>query len=307
LGIAAVERRVSNSHRPAGWLAIVNPMAGARRPAQWYRALAGRLRRDLGARVAFTHRAGHAAQLAPAPWADRLAVFGGDGTLAEVVNAMDLERQALLVVAGGTGNGLARDLGLTSLRASLQAGRRDRRRALDLVRVRFCDAAGHLRQRLMVSTASLGYAAEVVRLAAYLPKRLGSLCYTLAAGAQAFRQGTFALSLSVDGGPFERRCLSNIVVNNTCHAGNFPAFPQAGLSDGKFDVHMARAGAGLQLVYDLTTLARTQALVPLPAFAARCLTCRLDQPQRLMLDGELWESVTEVDFQVEPRQAQCLH
>lgn len=297
---------MTESHRAAGWLAIVNPVAGAPRPAQWYRALAGCLRRDLGARVAFTHRAGHAAQLALAPWADRLAVFGGDGTLAEVVNAMDLERQALLVVAGGTGNGLARDLGLTSLRASLQAGRRDRRRPLDLVRVRFCDAAGQ-QQRLMVSTASLGYAAEVVRLAASLPKRLGSLCYTLAAGAQAFRQGTFGLSLSLDSGPFERRRLSNIVVNNTCHAGNFPAFPQADLSDGKFDVHLARAGAGRQLVYDLTTLARTQALVPVPAFVARGLTCRLDQPQRLMLDGELWESVTEVDFQVEPRQAQCLH
>jgi diacylglycerol kinase (ATP) len=289
------------------WLAIVNPTAGARRPALWYRALAQRLRRDLGARVAFTHHAGHAAQLARAPWADRLAVFGGDGTLAEVVNAMDLERQALLVLAGGTGNGLARDLGLTSLGASLEAGRRDRRRPLDLVRVRFCDAAGHVRQRLMISTASLGYAAEVVRLAAHLPKRLGSLCYTLAAGAQAFRQSAFALSLSLDGGPFERRSLSNIVVNNTCHAGNFPAFPRADLSDGKFDVHLTRAGAGLQLVYDLTALARTQALAPVPSFTARCLACRLEQPQRLMLDGELWELVTEVHFQVDSRQAQCLH
>jgi diacylglycerol kinase family enzyme len=290
----------------AGWLAIINPVAGRRRPAAWYRALALRLRRELGARVAFTHGSGHAAVLAPAPWAGWLAVFGGDGTLAEVVNGMDRQRQALLVIAGGTGNGLARDLGLTSLAASLQACRRGRHRPLDIVRVRFRDTAGQYERR-MVSTASVGYAAEVVKLAAPWPKRLGALRYTLAAGVQAFRQGVFELSLSLDDRRFERRTLSNLVVNNTCHAGNFPAFPRAVLHDGQFNVHLTRAGLGRQLTYDLSTLARAQALVPVPSFAARALACRLDQPQHLMLDGELYESVTEVEFQVEPGCVQCVY
>ncbi len=296
----------SDSTSPHTWLAIINPVAGGHRSARFYHALAGRLRRDLGARVAFTHRPGHATVLARESAADRLAAFGGDGTVAEVVNGMDRERQALLVIRGGTGNGLARDLGLTTLGASVRAGRRDRRRPLDLVRVRWCDAAGW-HARLLISTASLGYAAEVVRLATHLPKRLGALVYTLAAGAQAFRQGAFDLSLSLDGGPFVRRSLSNLVVNNTCHAGNFPAFPRADLADGLFDVHLTRSGAGQQLLYDLTTLARTQALLPVPSFPARCLTARLDHPARLMLDGELCEAVTEAHFEVEPRGAQCLY
>ena len=121
----------------ATWLAIVNPYAGYSRSTRWQRSFAENIHLRLDAEVVFTRHPGHATELAANSTAGYLAVFGGDGTLAEVVNGMDLERQHLLLLAGGTGNGLARDLGLTSLESSFRAAGTRRIRPLDLIRVTF--------------------------------------------------------------------------------------------------------------------------------------------------------------------------
>ncbi|PMP82524.1 MAG: hypothetical protein C0183_10010, partial [Roseiflexus castenholzii] len=61
----------------------------------------------------------------------------GDGTIAEAVNHMRLDRQHLLVLPGGTGNGLDRDLGIASVDHALAARRADRRHTIDLLQVTF--------------------------------------------------------------------------------------------------------------------------------------------------------------------------
>ncbi len=290
----------------AAWLAIVNPCAGQRRSPGWRKAIANRLTRELSAEVVFTQRPGHAGELcAEARAFEGLAVFGGDGTTAEVVNGMDLDRQALLLLAGGTGNSLARDLGLTSLDAAFAAAREGRRRTLDLIRVAFCIQEKSY-SRLAISTASVGYAAEVVALANRFFKPLGALCYPLAAAFQAARQRSFPLMISVDGGPFDERWLSNVMINNTCHAGNFRAFRRADLSDGQMEVLMARARFASQLLHNLAVLTRTYFYATAAEVGARALTLRLPTPQGLMIDGELWAGITSVRFEVLPGKLKCV-
>ena len=178
-------RPADSAGRAPAWLAIVNPQAGYRRPPRWKEALARRLARELGAEVVFTEHPGHARALATqARDFDGLAVFGGDGTAADVVNGMAVDRQILLLLAGGTGNGLARDLGLQSLEAAFSAARVGRLRHLDLIRVSF-QSQGKAESHLAISTASIGYAAEVVALANRFFKPLGVWCYPLAATLQA--------------------------------------------------------------------------------------------------------------------------
>lgn len=302
----AVPRGEASAAAGGAWLAIVNPCAGPPRPAGWHLALRSRLRQELGAQVVFTRRPGHAAELAAAAgWAAGVAVVGGDGTLAEVVNALDLDRQFLLVLSGGTGNGLARDLRRRApTEAGIVVGARAAR-LLDLVQVTIQSAAG-TQTRLMLSTAALGYAAEVVRQAGRLPKALGHARYTAASAAQVVRQAAFEAEVSVEGQAAQRRLFTNLMVNNTQHAGNFRAFPAADLTDGRFDVLWRRASAGGQLLENLSVLAGGQALVPVPTFQGRRLVCRLTAPQLLMLDGELWPAVTAVSFEVLPRRLRCL-
>ena len=254
----------------------------------------------------FTERPGHAQELSAGAQAfEGLAVFGGDGTTAEVVNGMDTDRQVLLLLAGGTGNSLARDLGLTSLDAAFATAREGRRRALDLIRVAFQYQAKNY-SRLAISTASVGYAAEVVKLANRFFKPLGALCYPLAATFQAARQQSFHLATSLDGGPFREQRLSNLMINNTGHAGNFRAFRGADLRDGQMEVLMARAGFTSQLLHNFAVLTRTYFYATASEVAARELTLRLSTPRGLMIDGELWEGVTEVRFEVLPGKLKCV-
>jgi len=288
------------------WLAIVNPHAGYKRSPDWPHLLTQRLTHQLGAEVVFTQRPGDAETLcARARAFEGLAVFGGDGTIAEVVNGMDLDRQVLLLLAGGTGNSLARDLGLTALESAFKAVREDRRRTLDLIRVTF-NTPQKSYSRLAISTASIGYAAEVVRLANRFFKPWRALCYPLAATFQAVRQRSFPLRLSVDGGPFNTHWLSNLMVNNTCHAGNFRAFRSAELSDGQMEVLMARAGFASQLLHNLAVLTRTYFYATAAEVTLRQLALQLPTPQRLMIDGELWEDVREVRFEILPRKLNCI-
>lgn len=287
------------------WLAIVNPYAGYSHSANWQRSFSERLRRKLNAEVIFTEYRGHATELARASNVEGLAVFGGDGTIAEVVNGMNLDWQRLLLLPGGTGNGLARDLRCRSIDTVIAAANTNPLLVLDLIRVTFQTQSG-VHTRVAISTASIGYAAEVVVLANRYFKRLGKWCYPLSATLQAARQTVFPLRVSVDDGKFLEQQLSNVMVNNTRHAGNFSAFRASNLSDGLMEVLLARANFTGQFLHNLAVLTKTYFYQTASEISARRLRIALLSPQRLMIDGELWENVMEASFEVLPGKLQCV-
>jgi len=287
------------------WLAIVNPYAGYFHSTRWQESFAEHLRRELDAEVIFTQYPGHATELAASAKAEGLAVFGGDGTVAEVVNGMDLDRQRLLLLAGGTGNGLARDLGLTSLDMAITAARENRIGLLDLIHVTFREQNQN-HSRLAISTAAVGYAAEVVVLANRHFKKLGSWCYPLAATLQAARQSAFPVNISIEGNVFIEQRLSNVMINNTRHAGNFSAFRGSDLGDGRMEVLLAKAGFISQFLHNLAVLSKTYFYRTASEISARKLNLILPSPQRLMIDGEMWENVMEAQFEVLPGKLHCV-
>lgn len=285
----------------APWLIIVNPTAGGGRAGRDdLRMFALRLAQTLRADLALTEGPGHATVLA-ADAADYtgLVVVGGDGTVSDVVNGMDRVRQALLVVGAGTGNGLARDLGLTTPRSVLDAARRDRHRAIDLARVTFRDRTGW-HGRLMVSSAGVGFVAEATAHAHRGYKRAGPTGYALAAARQALHQRTFEAVVRLGASPARTLKLTNAMINNTRHAGNFAAFPGTDPADGRLRVLLARTGAAAQLAHGASVLSRTYAFTTGPEHEARSVTITLAKPRRLMIDGELWEDVSAVRFDVLP-------
>jgi diacylglycerol kinase (ATP) len=267
--------------------------------------LAGRLEHDLGATVRFTEAPGHATALAEAADCDGLAVFGGDGTVAEVVRGMDLYRQTLLVLPGGTGNGLARDLGCAMLSGALRAAARPEIRPLDVVFAAYQTPVGW-RERLVVSTAAFGYGAGAVERAAGRLKRLGAVCYPAAATLEAFRAAPFEATVTLHGAPARRLVVTHIMVNNTRHAGNFAAFPGADLTDGRLVLLLARNGPVRQLAHNAAVLSRSYLYRAGWELHVRAVDVDLVLPRSLMLDGELVPGVQAARFATVPRRLRCV-
>lgn len=82
--------------------------------------------------------------------------------------------------------------------------------------------------------------------------------------------------------------LTNLVVNNTRHVGNFSGFRRARLGDGRSDVLLADSRLWSQLLQNLGLLTRTYLWSPGVELQARALHVRATAPLRLMLDGEIW-------------------
>ena len=102
---------------------IANPCAGFGRGRSCIRKLRRRAH-ELGLEVVETTAPGHATELAKesiSTGARRLAVMGGDGTISEVVDAATGSQTELAILSVGTGNDVARSLGLpyNDLEASL--------------------------------------------------------------------------------------------------------------------------------------------------------------------------------------------
>ena len=95
------------------------------------------------------------------------------------------------------------------------------------------------------------------------------------------------------------------MINNTRHAGNFSAFRNSDTGDGKFEFLLAKAGFWGQFTHNLAVLSQTYFYQTAQEQKAGSLTLVLPVPQRLMIDGELWEDIREVRFEVLPGKLCC--
>ena len=163
--------------------------------------------------VVFTERPGHAAELAllHAPHYDAVFALGGDGTVMEVAGALAGRASPIGVLAGGTGNLLARALGIPlSVREAISTLLDGDERRIDLGRFdsgrRFAIAAG------------VGIDASMVaETPGWLKRRLGVLAYTMmgarAAVRSVLRREFFLARLVIDGTAYERSAAAVMVAN----------------------------------------------------------------------------------------------
>jgi len=155
---------------------IINPVAGGARPSAADARV--QIARDAlnaagepGA-VVVTERVGHGRELAARAVKDgaRLVIaWGGDGTLNEVGSALAFTSAALGIVPAGSGNGLARELGVARHPAdAIAQAVRATPRAIDV---------GEIDGRLFVNLAGIGFDAHVAAKFAIPGRRRGALGY----------------------------------------------------------------------------------------------------------------------------------
>ncbi len=276
------------------WVAIVNPRSGgASRPAilRIVERLHGRLNT-----IVRTEYPGHATAIArEAHLAKGIVAIGGDGTISEVLQGIDLDRQTLALVPAGRGNSLCRDLGW---RPNSMLALSENRSRIDLMRIVFDNGNGARRTLLSASTIALGYPATVAMIANRRFRSMGSACY-VAAGACAVPSKA-EIRIGYNGKIPEARVVTGLLVSNTRHAANFTVFPAASYCDGSIEVMELRAGYLGQSLHNLSTLSGVPLRRPpaIKGIARVSVTCL--RPQTLLVDGELFSSVVSLEVCVQP-------
>ena len=213
---------------------LVNPTSGAGRGA----AIAARLARFADVTVVHTTSPEHlfAEARRDASTADRLVVAGGDGTLHHAVRALAGSGCALGIVPVGTGNDLARSLGvpLDPERALRRALGREPRQ-VDLGRV---DGVPFL------SVAGAGIHGDVARRVRTGAFGGGSWAYVRAGLAAIASFSAPVVEVEYDGERFAGRATIVVVANAPFFGGGMRIAPSASIDDGWLDVvivgHMSR-------------------------------------------------------------------
>ncbi len=216
---------------------IANPASrrGKRLARHAHHALASRLDE---CDVLLTERPGHAAELASTHGGgyDAVFVLGGDGTVMEVAGALAEEKMTIPigVLAGGTGNLVARALGIPlSVDKAVPALIDGDEVVIDLGRTdtgrRFAIAAG------------VGIdAAMIAETPSWLKRRLGVLAYVIMGSRAALRAVVggelFEAQVTVDGIAHERRVAAVMIANFGAVLGDrLTLGPEIHTDDGLLD------------------------------------------------------------------------
>jgi len=229
---------------------IINPGAGQPQP------VLSILNDTLGAAgldwdVAITHKSGDgfaAARAAADDGYDLVCSYGGDGTVSEVAAALCGGTTPMGILPGGTGNGLAGDLGIPNdleAAARLISSKGYDLRAVDL---------GRVGDKLFVLRLTVGFETSVVQDATReLKDKFGWLAYAFAALKTLANPPKALYRVEVDGESHEAEGLACIVANSSSTGVmGMKLSDQVDISDGQLDVIIAEST-------DLATLAGSAA------------------------------------------------
>jgi diacylglycerol kinase family enzyme len=105
-----------------------------------------------------TTRSKQAVDLARSSQASIIIAVGGDGTVHEVVNGIDLEKQSVLIVPAGSLNCLARSLGIKSIEDALSLIiNKNKMQRVDLIDSRITDVNGVVTTSRIICFAYVGF------------------------------------------------------------------------------------------------------------------------------------------------------
>jgi diacylglycerol kinase (ATP) len=184
--------------------------------------------------VAFTERVGHATELARDAVArkfDVIVASGGDGTINEVACAMVNTGIPMGILPAGSGNGLARCLGISmSYALALRTIIRGKTKLMDVAFVN---------DKLFTSIAGIGFDAFVAKKFADSAIR-GMLSYMQIILKEFRHYKPVKYNLTVDGKEIEKMALMIVFANSDQFGFNTRIAPDAKVDDGLLDVCVIR-------------------------------------------------------------------
>jgi diacylglycerol kinase (ATP) len=211
---------------------------------------------------------------------ERLLVFGGDGTMHLAAQGLAGSATALAVIPLGTGNDLARALGIPKrMERAIEAATQAPVRRIDLIRVGDLYCIGY---------AGVGFDSEVAGFANRMKKLRGPLVYVYALVRTLLSFVPPAMRVVYDGGVFEGRVMFTVANNLPSFGGGMRIAPEARIDDGLLDLVIVREIPKLTLlrifpkVYSGTHLGHAACL----AVTTRRVEITIDREMTLFGGGE---------------------
>ena len=286
-------------------LAIINPISGTGSKKSLPELL-GRAYSDLPYELVLTYtkEAGHGYELArraASEGYDHVIAVGGDGTVNEVARALRHTDTALGILPKGSGNGLARAVGLSmSADGAIKALVSGRRIAIDCCEVEgipfFC-------------TCGMGFDAAVSKQFAEADTR-GPVTYlqTMIREYARFSPDTYRVTLGEGEETLETEAFVLVVANASQYGNNAYIAPEADLSDGLLDLVFIRPFSPIEAPIVLGDLMRRR-LGGNKYYSAQKTTqvcIERSQPGPVHVDGEPLELGTTLRVSLHHRALQVI-
>ncbi|WP_270953108.1 diacylglycerol/lipid kinase family protein [Saccharopolyspora oryzae] len=243
---------------------LINPAAGGRLSASVVGEIVGHLRAVCDLRTVIATDAGGAAAAAKravADGADVLAVVGGDGIAHLAVQACAESDTALALIPAGTGNDLARGLGVPR---DPTAAARSVARALKAGEKRSIDLGKTAGAGWFATVLCAGFDSRVNARANRMRWPRGQRRYDLAVVRELIGLHSMPLRVETESGVTELAATLVAVGNTACYGGGIPVCPDADPTDGLLDVTLVGEVSRRDFVSILPTL-RTGRHVDHPA------------------------------------------
>lgn len=280
---------------------VINPLSGGARHgdgrARAERAAAVLRGCDEPITVAVSERRGHARELAAAAVArgDRLVIaWGGDGTLNEVASAVAFSSSAVAIVPSGSGNGLARSLGVSRV---------PERAILDALTARpITIDAGELGGRLFFSIGGVGFDAHVA--AAFdrdTARRRGLATYVRVTARELL--GYHSETYQVGAGMPARKALLITFANSPEFGNGVRIAPAARLDDGLLDLVIVEEVSRFATVRGLPAflLGGISRVPGVTTSQIEDASVEAERPMAFHVDGEPVAGGTRLEARVHPR------
>jgi len=279
---------------------IINPISGGASP----RAARARAQLALAVvdahgdpvEVLLTERVGHARELAKSAvrrGARLVLAWGGDGTINEVASALAFDEVPLGIVPAGSGNGLARELGVhpraeRAIADALQAVPR----SMDL---------GELDGHLFANMAGVGFDAHIASGFA-TARRRGFLGY---AGITARALGTYQpghYRVTIGGIETAHRAILVTVANSAQFGNNARIAPGARVDDGELDLVVMEEQSRIATLCSVPRLfnGTVERVRGCTIRRIREATIESDQSMTYHVDGEPVQGGTSLRVRVHP-------
>jgi len=214
---------------------VVNPISGSGHQKEIGKYIDKYLDKSMyHPEIFFTESRGHAVELARQAvqeGAGIVVAVGGDGTVNEVGKALVGTATALAIIPTGSGNGLARHLGLPmNFRKSILAINGGNRKRID---------TATMNGSFFINMAGVGFDAHVARKFDAADKR-GFISYLSISTSSYKHYKPKKYKIRVDGKLFKRTALLVSFANSSQFGSNTTIAPKASLDDGLIDVCILR-------------------------------------------------------------------